>query len=99
MFSTYYPLFFEKMAVSPEKSQNGNIFEIEIFILKYVFNHSETITIKKIWPKTLVFAIFRQKRPNLDVLKSFEQKIQKILYPLLEFSIAVLISHHTHLYL
>ena len=47
MFSTYYPLFFEKMAVSPEKSQNGNIFEIEIFILKYVFNHSESIPTKK----------------------------------------------------
>ena len=38
------------------------IFEIEIFVLKYVLDHSESIPTKKIFrPKIFVFAIFSTK--------------------------------------
>ena len=46
----------------------GKIFEIEIFILKYVL-HSESITIKRFRPKNFVLAIFT----TCDPIFSLEQ--------------------------
>ena len=60
--------YFKKMAVSRGKSKWDFFFEIEIFILKYVLDHSASIPIQKIWPKIFVFAIFfDQNWPKLEV--------------------------------
>ena len=42
-----------------ENSHNGKfLFEIGIFVLKYVLDHSQSIPTKKFRPKSFVFAIF-----------------------------------------
>ena len=91
--------FFEKMAMS---SHNGKNFEIEIFVLKYVLDHSESIPTQKKF-LTKIFCLchfFDQKWPKIEVFWGFlAEKIffQKIfLYPLLELFITVLLSPHTY---
>ena len=45
-FFTYDPNFFQKMAISQRKVIMGKKFEIEVFVLRYVFYYAESILIK-----------------------------------------------------
>ena len=66
---TYDP-FSKKMAMSPEKVITGKMFEIEIFILRYVLDHSESIPIKNFRPKIFVFAFFTFEKMAMYTEKS-----------------------------
>ena len=72
IFSTY-DLFFRKKWPCPLKSLNGRFsFEIEIFILEYIVNHSESIPIKKISSKNFCLRHFYdQKWPKSEVFRWF----------------------------
>ena len=51
--------FFEKMAKSQKKKfQWEKIFKVDIFVLKYVLNHSKSIPTKKIFRKIFDFLSF-----------------------------------------
>ena len=72
--STYDPHFSKKWLC---QAIMGIFFEIEIFVLKYVLNHSESIPTKKFFfrPKIFVFAIFWPKMAkNKGFLKIFGRK-------------------------
>ena len=79
IFSTSEPIFRTNGYV---KSYWENFFEIEIFVLKYVLDHSETISTKKIFrPKIFVFDIFLTCDPSFwknGYLKSWWEKIFEI---------------------
>ena len=83
----------------------GKIFEFEIFVLKYVLDHSESILKKKFFfdQKFLSLTFFDPKMAkNRGFLKIFGRKkffFKKIFVPSLRTFIAVLLSHHTHVYL
>ena len=50
--------FFEKMAMSQRKIFSmGKIFKFDIFVLKYVLNHSKSISTKKIFSKNFRFFV------------------------------------------
>ena len=60
--------FLKKMAMSPEKNQYGIFFEIEIFILKYILEHFESIPIKKSSTKIFYLQFF-QTRPHFSIFR------------------------------
>ena len=64
IFSTYEPQSFEKWLCPLRNVIMGKNFEIQIFILKFILDHSESIPIKNFCrPKFFVFAIFRPMAP------------------------------------
>ena len=69
------------MAMSPEKRQSRKKFEVEIFILKYVLNHSESIpTKKKFSKKIFVIAISGQKWPTFNILSGSGQDPDPVIF-------------------
>ena len=79
----------------------GIFFEIDIFVLKYVLDHSESIPTKNFFDqKFLSLLFFRPKKAkNRGFCRFLVEFFFKFLYPLLKLFIAVLSSHHTHVYI
>ena len=77
-------------------------FEIEIFIIKYVLDHSDSIATKKFLTKNYCLCHFFDKEwPKLEIFVIFLVRnffSKKFLYPPFEFFLAVLLSRHTYVY-
>ena len=70
--------FFEKTAMSQKKIFQGEkIFKLEIFILKYVLNHSESIPTKKIFENFPFFGHFGGKKSRFFAIFQFFKATRK----------------------
>ena len=81
----------------PERSHYGIFFEIEIFIIEYVLDHSESIPIKFFSKKKLFLPFFRLERVHSrGFLKIFGQKFfQQTFFYLFNTFYGGFLSHHT----
>ena len=64
------------MSITPEKSRNGIFFEIEIFILKYALNNSESIRIKKSTKDFCICHFFDLWSPFFEKMAMSPEKIK-----------------------
>ena len=72
-------LTFRKKWLSHKKNSMGKIFKIDIFVLKYVLNHSKSIPTKKNFRKIFDFLVTNFSKKWLCLRKKFQwKKIFKI---------------------